>query len=69
MDADIRDTIGIALEPDAVRERVVGAAERMIRDRDEWEETIERVRKERLYHFGESGKYGGKYLIERMKGN
>lgn len=65
-DSNIRELIGITLELAEVREKVMEAAERMISDDAQWDEIIEKVRRERLYHFGESGKYGAKYLIERL---
>lgn len=66
VNADIRGIVGIELEPRNVRESVAATAERLICNRGEWEDAIEQVRRERLYHFGESGKYGAKYILERL---
>ena len=68
-DAAIRGVIGVAMEPGEVREKAAEAVNDMIARRDEWAETLEKVRQERVYHFGESGKYAAKYLIERMLEN
>ena len=68
-DDKIRSIIGIAIEPTEVREKALDAVEKMINGREEYREILETVRRERLHHFGESGKYGAKYLIERMVEN
>lgn len=68
-DDRIRGIIGIALEPGEVREKALESVERMINGRTEYGEILEKVRRERLHHFGESGKYGAKYLIDRMVEN
>ncbi len=68
-DDQIRSIIGIAIEPGEVREKAAEAVNHMISARTEYAETLETVRRERLYHFGESGKYGALYLIERMVEN
>ncbi len=68
-DAAIRDIIGIALEPANVREQAAGAVNELIEKRADYSEIIENVRQTRLYHFGESGKYGAQYLIDRMVEN
>ncbi len=65
-DDQIRNIIGIAIEPSEVGEKAAAAAERLISGRAEYEQVLETVRRERLYHFGESGKYGAEYLIRRM---
>ncbi len=68
-DDQIRSIIGIAIAPEEAREKAADAVDRMIRERAAYEEVLETVRRERLYHFGESGKYGAQYLIGRMVEN
>jgi YidC/Oxa1 family membrane protein insertase len=68
-DDQIRSIIGIALEPAEVGQKAAEAVNKMISGREEYAEILEQVRRERLYHFGESGKYGAQYLIERMVEN
>ena len=65
-DDRIRSIIGIAIDPADAREKGAEAVEYMLTHRAEYEEILESVRRERLYHFGESGKYGAKYLIGRI---
>ena len=68
-DAAIRDIIGAALEPAQVREKAAETAATLLEKRGEYAQVIENVRRTRLYHFGESGKYGAQYLIDRMVEN
>ncbi len=68
-DDAIRGILGIALNLDEVREKAGPAADDMMARRTDYAETIESVRRERLYHFGESGKYGARYLLERILEN
>jgi YidC/Oxa1 family membrane protein insertase len=68
-DDKIRSLIGITLNPEDVRTQAAQAVDTLIAGRAEYAQTLETVRRERLYHFGESGKYGAQYLIERMVEN
>ncbi|MCD7749159.1 MAG: membrane protein insertase YidC [Oscillospiraceae bacterium] len=68
-DAKLRAVMGAALELDEVREKAAAAALDMIENRAAYAETLEAVRQEKLYHFGESGKYAADYLIGRMVEN
>jgi hypothetical protein len=52
-----------------VRTQAAQAVDTLIAGRAQYAQTLETVRRERLYHFGESGKYGAQYLIERMVEN
>ena len=68
-DDKIRSIIGFAVDPADARERGAEAVEYMLTHREEYEEILETVRRERLYHFGESGKYGAQYLLGRIVEN
>lgn len=68
-DDQIRGIIGRTIDPADVREKGLEAVEYMLNHREEFADTLETVRRERLYHFGESGKYGAQYLIERILEN
>ena len=65
-DDQIRSLIGIAIAPSEVREKAAASVDYMISHRDDYEQILDTVRHERLYHFGESGKYGAQYLIDRI---
>ena len=66
VDQEVRNIVGRALEVATVRSNVLNVVEDMINNRGHWEETIDRVRYDRLYHFGESGKYGAKYILNQL---
>ena len=68
-DDKIRSIIGFAVDPADAREKGAEAVEYMMTHRAEYEEILETVRRERLYHFGESGKYGAQYLLGRIVEN
>ncbi len=65
-DAKIRDVIGVALEPAAVKEKARETVDSLVANRAEYAAIIEDVRRNRLCHFGESGKYGAQYIIGQM---
>ena len=67
VDADIRSIIGFELDPGDVKDKISSVAKEIVTDTEKWEQNIELVRQERLFHFGESGKYGAKYLLSRLK--
>ncbi len=68
-DAKLRDVMGAALEVADVRAKAAATALDMIENRATYAETLETVRQEKLYHFGESGRYAADYLISRMLEN
>ena len=68
-DDRLREMVGMTLDPDKVREEVRAAVNHMLTHREDYDKVLETVRRERLYHFGESGKYGAQYLIGRMVEN
>jgi len=68
-DDRIRSIIGFAVDPSDAREKGAAAVEYMMTHREEYGEILETVRRERLYHFGESGKYGAQYLLGRIVEN
>ncbi|MCD8321971.1 MAG: membrane protein insertase YidC [Oscillospiraceae bacterium] len=68
-DAKLRDVMGAALEVADVRDKAAATALDMIENRAAYAQTLETVRQEKLYHFGESGKYAADYLISRMLEN
>ena len=68
-DDQIRSIIGVALNVDEVREKGEAAITDMIVNRASYEQTIDQVRRERLYNFGASGRAGADYLIKQMVAN
>ena len=48
-------------------ERAGECAAYLLANRDQYRKAIETVRNEEMYHFGESGKMGGQYILTSLK--
>lgn len=66
IDIELRDKVGISLELDKVESDLNLAVDRLLFDKQFSEEALRRLKEEYLYHSGESGKVGAKYLIDRL---
>ena len=66
IDIELRDKVGISLEPDTVGAEVVAAVDRLLFDKQFSKESMQELKEKYLYHPGESGKVGAKYMIERL---
>lgn len=60
-----RKTAGVSLKPEEIPERA-GQAIRKLAEGN-YAEAIETIRREHVYHFGESGKYGAQYILQTLK--
>ena len=66
IDIELRDKVGISLEPDTIGAEVVAAVDRLLFDKQFSKESMQEMKEKYLYHPGESGKVGAKYMIERL---
>ncbi|MCD7836494.1 MAG: CDP-glycerol glycerophosphotransferase family protein, partial [Lachnospiraceae bacterium] len=67
VDIELRDKVGISLEPDAELFRTAPkAACELLSDRRFSAEAMAELRSRYLYNFGKSGRVGAKYIIERL---
>lgn len=66
IDIELRDKVGISLEPDTIGAEVVAAVDRLLFDKQFSKESMQGMKEKYLYHPGESGKVGAKYMIERL---
>lgn len=66
IDIELRDKVGISLELNAVGAEVVLAVDRLLFDQQFSKESMQELKEKYLYHPGESGKIGAKYMIERL---
>ncbi len=66
IDIELRDKVGISLELSAVGTEVVSAVGKLLFDQQFSRESMQELKKKYLYHPGESGKVGAKYIIERL---
>ncbi len=66
IDIELRDKVGISLELNRVGSEVVSAVDRLLFDRQFSKESMQELKELYLYHPGESGKVGAKYMIQRL---
>ncbi len=66
IDIELRDKVGISLELNRVGAEVVSAVDRLLFDRQFSKESMQELKELYLYHPGESGKVGAKYMIQRL---
>lgn len=66
IDIELRDKVGISLEMDRAGTEVVSAVDRLLYDRQFSKESMQELKECYLYHPGESGKVGAKYMIQRL---
>lgn len=64
-DVQIRDRIGISLEPDAVGD-IIPVVRKLLEDSQFSAESIAHLREENLYHVGQAASVGADYLIRRL---
>lgn len=67
IDIELRDKVGISLEPDR-SDSVKEAVEKLLYDNRFSATEMEKLKETYLYHPGESGKVGAKYMISRLMG-
>ncbi len=60
-----RKIAGVALKPEDISEQADQAIQKLAGEN--YAEAIEAVRREHVYHFGESGKYGAQYILQALK--
>ncbi len=66
IDIELRDQVGISLELDRVGAKVVPAVDRLLFDQQFSRQSMQGLKEKYLYHPGESGKIGAKYMIQRL---
>ena len=66
IDIELRDKVGISLETDRIEGEMISAVDRLLFDRQFSKESMQKLKEKYLYHLGESGKVGAKYMIQRL---
>ena len=62
----MRDTVGISVEVERIGNEIVSAVDKLLADEQFSQDSMQRLKEQYLYHVGESGKVGAKYIIERL---
>lgn len=65
-DLRVRKIMGIALLPEEVGEKAGQAASELLSSPGRYAAQIEQIRREHIYHFGESGKFEGQYILHQL---
>lgn len=66
IDIELRDKVGISVELSSVGTKVLSAVDRLLYDQQFSKESMQELKNQYLYHPGESGKVGAKYMIGRL---
>jgi len=66
-DLKLRNLMGQSIEPQDVSERAGEYAAHLLASQAQYRTAIETVRNEEMYHFGESGKMGGQFILTTLK--
>lgn len=66
IDLELRNTIGVSLEPDSIPEQIVPAVNKLLFDKQFSTAAMEELKNRYIYHPMESGKVGAEYLIGQL---
>ena len=66
IDIELRDKIGISVDPQKIPEEIAGNVERLLYNEQFAPEAILKLKNEYIYHPMESGKVGAQYLIAQL---
>lgn len=66
IDIELRDKVGISVEVERIGKEIVAAVDKLLADEQFSQDSMQRLKEQYLYHVGESGKVGAKYIIERL---
>lgn len=66
IDIELRDKIGISLATDAIQDKIVGAVDKLLFDKQFDRDAMKKLKEQYIYHNSESGKTGAAYLINSL---
>lgn len=66
IDIELRDKVGISVEPEKIPEEIVPAVNRLLADEQFSRDAMRKLKEEYIYHNGVSGKVGAKYIIDEL---
>ena len=66
IDIELRERIGISVEPGNIEGEIVEAVERLLGDKQFSRESMEEMKEAYIYNNGSSGKVGARYMIDRL---
>lgn len=66
IDIELRDRVGISIEPEKVDEEIVPAVDKLLADEQFSCDSMRKLKEEYIYNNGLSGKAGAKYMIDQL---
>ena len=66
IDIELRDRVGISIEVPKIGNEIVPAVDKLLADEQFSQDSMLGLKEQYIYHVGESGKVGAKYIIERL---
>lgn len=66
IDIELRDKVGISVEPEKIPEEIVPAVNKLLADEQFSRDAMRKLKEEYIYHNGVSGKVGAKYIIDEL---
>lgn len=66
IDIELRSKVGISVQPDAVEDKIRDSVDKLLFDEQFSRDSLQKLKEEYIYHNGESGKVGAKYIIDKL---
>ncbi|MDE6404198.1 MAG: YidC/Oxa1 family membrane protein insertase [Lachnospiraceae bacterium] len=66
IDIELRDRVGISVEPEKIAEEMAPAVDRLLADEQFSRDSMQKLKEEYIYNNGTSGKAGAKYIIDQL---
>lgn len=66
IDIELRDKVGISLAVETIKGEIVQTVDKLLQDEQFSKDSMRRLKEEYIYHNGESGKVGAKYIIDQL---
>ena len=66
IDIELRDKVGISLAVESIKSEIIRVVDKLLQDEQFSKDSMRRLKEEYIYHTGESGKIGAKYIIDQL---
>lgn len=66
IDIELRSKVGISVQPEEVEDKIRDSVDKLLFDEQFSRNSLHTLKEEYIYHNGESGKVGAKYIIDKL---
>lgn len=66
IDIELRDKVGISLAVESIKSEIIRVVDKLLQDEQFSKDSMRRLKEEYIYHTGESGRIGAKYIIDQL---